>query len=89
MALVDTLGNAQWLRDNEQAIRKLLPETWTLITNVTQGDAMRIGFQLKVLGVDWRSTDEFGKVMLFLEKIGIMQRKDYLVRRNPDLVFSR
>jgi hypothetical protein len=85
-ALRDTLGNAQWLRDNEEKLRAMLPETWTLATNL---DGLRLGFSLKLAGVDWRSEDEFGRVMLFLEKVGIMQRKDYLVRRNPSLVFAK
>lgn len=85
MSLVDTLGNKQWLRDNEPKLREMLPETWTLATNL---NGLQLGFRLKLIGVDWRSEDEFGRVMLFLEKVGIMQRRDYLVRRNPDSVFN-
>lgn len=82
--LKDTLGNEKWLRENEAKLRALLPETWTLATNL---NGLQLGFRLKLLGVDWRSEDEFGRVMLFLEKIGIMLRKDFLVRRNPDSIF--
>lgn len=84
-ALVDTLGNRDWLRENEPALREMLPETWTLATNL---NGLQLGFRLKLLGVEWSSPDEFGRVMVFLEKVGIMQRKDYCVRRNPDPVFA-
>lgn len=86
MSLRDTLGNQHWLKQNEPKLRELLPETWTLATNL---NGLKLGFGLKLIGVDWRSEDEFGRVMVFLEKVGIMQRKDYLVRRNPDLLFSK
>lgn len=83
MSLVSTLGNSAWLRDNETNLREMLPDTWTLMTNL---NGVQIGFRLKLIGVDWRNEDEFSRVMIFLEKVGIMQRKDYLVRRNPDAV---
>lgn len=85
MSLLDTLGNETWLRENEPKLREMLPETWTLATNL---NGLQLGWQLKLLGVDWRSPDEFGRVMLFLEKVGIMLRKDFLVRRNPERVFN-
>ena len=85
MQLIDTLGNEKWLRENEPKLREMLPETWTLMTNL---NGLQLGFKLKLIGVEWRSEDEFGRVMLFLEKVGIMQRRDYLVRRNPDSVFN-
>lgn len=79
-----TLGNREWLTANETAIKSLLPVTWTLATNL---DGPRLGFGLKLLGVDWSSADEFGLVMVFLEKVGLLQRRDYQVRANPSRVF--
>ena len=73
MTLIDTLGNEQWIREHEVEIRKLLPDTWTHINNI---HGLKLGFGLKLLGVDWRSDDEFGKVMVFLERIGILQRQN-------------
>jgi len=65
MSLQDTLGNEQWLRDNEDKVKALLPDTWTHMGNL---NGLQIGFGLKLLGIDWRSEDEFGRVMLFLER---------------------
>lgn len=84
MNLKDTLGNIDWLRANEDAVKKLLPETWTHMENL---NGIKLGFGLKLVGIDWRSEDQFGKVMLFLEKIGFMQRQNgYQVRANPNRV---
>jgi len=84
--LMNTLGNEAWLQKNEGALKRILPETWTHIENM---NGLKIGFSLKLLGVDWRSEKEFGRVMVFLEKIGIMQRRNnYSVRGNPISVFT-
>ena len=80
--LSDTLGNLEWCRNNEKELKGLIPSNWTHINNL---NGLKIGFQLKLIGVDWRSQDEFGKVMVFLEKVGIMQRQNgFQVRANPD-----
>jgi hypothetical protein len=80
VSLQHTLGNETWLRQNEAKLRALLPETWTHIENL---NGLKLGFGLKLIGVDWRSPEEFGKVMLFLEKVGIIQRQNgYQVRAN-------
>lgn len=81
-----TLGNADWLRKNEEGLRKLLPDTWTHMENL---NALKIGFGLKVLGVDWRSEQEFGQIMVFLEKVGILQRQNgFSVRANHLSIFK-
>lgn len=85
-AIKGTLGSSEWLRSNEAGLKALLPPTWTHVENI---DALKIGFGLKVLGVDWRSQDEFAKVMVFLERIGILQRQNgYQVRANHLSVFK-
>lgn len=82
MNLIDTLGNKTWLKENEAKIKEMLPETWTHMENL---NGLKLGFHLKLIGVDWRSQDEFGRVMLFLEKIGMLQRQNgYHVRANPE-----
>jgi len=86
MGLQDTLGNEEWLKKNEDAIKNLLPETWTHMHNL---NGLQIGFGLKLLGVDWRSEDEFGRVMLFLERTRLMLRDGLTVRRNPHSGFKR
>lgn len=79
--MIDTLGNIDWLLANEDALKKLLPDTWTHVENL---DGPRLAYGLKLLGVDWRSVQEFGRAMVFLERVGIMQRQNgYQVRANP------
>lgn len=81
------LENEEWLRENEDKVKALLPDTWTHIENL---NGLQIGFGLKLLGVDWRSERDFLGVMLFLEKIGFMQRRNgYQVRANPGRVIGK
>lgn len=48
-----------------------------------------MGFQMKLMGIDWRTDAEFGRVMVFFESIGLMQRQNvYQVRCNPNWEFS-
>jgi hypothetical protein len=83
--LKDTLGNEQWLRANEKAVKDMLPETWTHMNNL---NGLQLGFKMKLLGIDWRSEDEFGRVMVFLERIGFMLRDGMTVKRNPHSIFK-
>lgn len=85
MRLQDTLGNGEWLKRNEAAIKEILPDTWTHINNL---NGLQLGFRLKLIGVDWRSNDEFGKIMVFLEKIGMILRDGMTIRRNPHSIFQ-
>lgn len=84
MSLKDTLGSDQWLRENEGKVKALLPETWTHIGNL---NGLQLGFGLKLLGIDWRSEDEFRRVMRFLERARFMLRDGLTVKRNPQSVF--
>ena len=74
----NTLGNEEWLKQNREKILNILPETWTHVNNL---NGLQLGYRLKLIGIDWRSTEEFSKVMIFLEKIGYLQRDGFLVRR--------
>ncbi len=78
MNLSNTLGNKTWLLENEAALKNLLPVTWTHISNI---NGLKIGFGLKLLGVDWRSESDFGEVMVNLERVGIMLRDGILIRK--------
>ncbi len=86
MSLQDTLGNKEWLRANEDAIKKLLPDKWT---DITQLQGVRIGSKLKELGVEYNSEEQFARIMIFMEKIGIVQAKGNRVRNNPDSIFKK
>lgn len=85
MSLQDTLGNEKWLQENEQAIKEMLPKTWTHMENL---NVFQISFKLKLLGVDWRSEQDFGKIMVYLEKIGIMLRDGFTIRANSRSIFK-
>ena len=85
MGLMETLGNEAWLKANEQAVKDMLPETWTHVGNL---NGLQIGFRMKLLGIDWRSQDEFGRCMVYLERIGFMLRDGMNVKRNPRSVFD-
>jgi hypothetical protein len=84
--LRSTLANKKWLLENENNLKDLLPKVWTHINNL---NGLQIGLRLKLIGVDWRSQDEFANVMIYLEKIGIMIRRNgYQVRANPAPLFN-
>lgn len=84
--LQNTIGNEEWIRNNEQKLKDLLPKTWTHMSNL---NGLKIGFGLKLIGVDWRSQDEFGKVMVWLEKVGIMIRQNtYQVQASNQSIFK-
>lgn len=77
--LRSTLGDRAWMQADRDGLRALLPETWTLMANLK---ILQIGYGLKLLDVDWRSEDELAKIMVFLEKAGLMLRDGNLVRRS-------
>ena len=79
----DTLGNEEWLAQNRESIRELLPSEWVDIRD-SAPMAIKAAFNFKVLGIDWRTGAEFGAIMVYLEKIGLLQRKGVLIRRNPE-----
>lgn len=84
--LRNTIGNEAWMRANEGAIKKLLPDVWTHMDNL---NGLQLGCGLKLLGIPWYSIDEFGRIMLYLEKIGILQRQNgFQVRANPGSIFK-
>lgn len=85
MNLQDTLGNEEWMKKNEAAIKEMLPDTWTHVNNL---NGLQLGYKLKLIGVNWRSEDEFGRIMVYLEKIGMMLRDGMAVRRNPHSIFK-
>lgn len=57
-------------------IREALPETWTHIDNVNW---LRVGFTLKLAGLDWRSLPG---AIVRLQQLGLLQRDGYLIRRS-------
>lgn len=86
MELQDTLGNEAWVRANEDSIKDMMPDTWTHMKNLS---CLQLGFKLKLLGIDWRSEAEFGKIMVYLEKIGLLLRDGMAVKKNPHSIFKQ
>lgn len=85
MTLNDTLGNMQWVRENEEKIKNIFPETWTHAANINN---IQLMFQMKLIGIPWSTEAELLKILTFLTKIGIVQvSKTELIRRNPHSIF--
>jgi len=78
-----TLNDPHWLALNGPKLAKLLPETWTHIANL---NPLQLDFNLKLLGVDWRTDQEFAETMMSLEQHTILLRSGMLVRRNHRLM---
>lgn len=81
----ETLGDQGWLKANESGLKKLLPETWTHVSNLNM---LKIGFGLKLLNVDWRSREDLANIMAFLTRTRFILMDDMLVRANPAAIFS-
>ena len=79
-----TIRNPEWLKKNEQAIKNIFPKTFTHMHNL---NGLQIGYQLKLIGVDWRSEEEFSGIMVYLEKIKIILRDGLTVKANPHSIF--
>jgi hypothetical protein len=79
------LKDETWVRNNEQKLRELLPPIWTHEANVQM---LQVGFSLKLIGVDWRSTSELVNVMAYLTSIGIFEVKPPHMRRAPHSIFE-
>lgn len=79
-----TLGNDAWMRANFEKLKALFPVEWT---QHTQQTALKLGYQLKLLGVDWRSVEEFGRVIVYLRRVNVIEAKSvgsaFMVRRHP------
>ena len=80
-----TIRNPEWVKKNEQVLKEIFPETWTHMHNL---NGLQIGFKLKLYGVDWRSQEEFGQIMFYLEKIKIILRDGFTIKRNPHSIFE-
>jgi len=84
MSIQDTLANETWLKANESAIKELFPVSFT---HIQQLNGLKIGGQLRILGVAWRTEKEFEMIMVFLEKLGFLIREGQAVKRNPESIF--
>lgn len=74
----ETLGSYKWLSENKQRILNIFPETWTHQANI---NPLKILFQFKLIGIDWRSEDDAIKILVFLEKLKFIVRDNILIKR--------
>lgn len=79
MDFTDTLRNTAWLEANRPALVGIFPETWTHAANVDFQVAL--GFRLKLLGLDFRSTPDLAECLAELEKRRILLRDGLLLLR--------
>ena len=80
-SLDQTVRNPEWLKQNGERIRNLFPETFTHPANL---NLLKVRFNLKLYGVDYRSEDEFIQCLVALSKTNIVQVQDgLLIRRGP------
>lgn len=84
--LQSTIGNEAWMRANAEKLRSAIPADWTAPDQTLM---LRIGFAIKVIGVEWHSQQEFGGCMAFFERAGIMEVRGGIstgnvqIRRRP------
>lgn len=77
-AIEQTLDNDKWLAENGEAVKNLFPELWTHIGNI---NVLGLMFQFKILGVDWRSEEEFAFALAVCERRKLVRREGYTLRR--------
>lgn len=87
-ALALTLGNVDWVKDNERKLQRIFPEIWTHPGNI---NPLKLLFDLKLAGVDYRTDDEAAWALAFLTKVGICQVQPgtLCMRRNPHSIFPK
>jgi hypothetical protein len=85
MSLHETLGNEDWLKNNEDKVKALFPSA---LTNIQNLNGLKLGSELRLLGVAWRTEKEFEMIMVFLEKLGFVIRDGKAVKRNPQRMFN-
>lgn len=81
------VADIQWLEDNEQAIRDMLPTTWTHVENVDK--AKFISDLENILEIKNVPGGILKCIMVFLEDIGMALRDNYLIRRNDASIFKK
>jgi hypothetical protein len=81
-----TIGDFNWMLKNEIQVKKVLPETWTHMHNI---DSEKLMLELQLLGVNLHPVNDFIKIMVFFELIGILLRNVMSVRRNPHSIFDQ
>jgi hypothetical protein len=85
MSLQETLGNKNWLKNNEDRVKALFP---VALTNIQNLNGLKLGTDLRALGVNWRTEKEFEMIMVFLQKLDFIIREGAAIKRNPQRIFN-
>lgn len=75
----DTLLSLEWMTKYEGVIRSFFPEIWT---DIPQLNIPYIQYGLSSLGVGWRHTQQFIKIMVLLEECKIIDRSNKMIKRS-------
>ena len=82
--LRNTIGNEQWMRGRIHDLRELFPEQWT---KADQSHVLRVGMQLKIMGVQWTTEDQLTKILVYFNRVKVCESKQLLgvlwIRRAP------
>lgn len=68
----ETIGNTQWVINNYAHVRDVFPRQRTLMS---QGGMARMGFNLRVAGVDWQSYGELAQVIVMCHHLGMYDKE--------------
>lgn len=85
--LMQTLGNPDWIKENEQRLKSIFPKTWTHFDNL---DVLLIELELKFIDVNFSNVQELVNILFYLEKIGILLiNSSFNVKANPRSIFDK
>lgn len=86
MLYKSTLGNVDWLNENEKTLRKIFPDTWTHLNNISD---VQIMYQLKLQSVHI-SNEHIADFLVFMEDCGVIERQGFTIRsvREP-VIFAK
>lgn len=80
--LETTIFDLAWYEKNENVIRDILPEEWT---HASELNLVRIGYLLKLRGVDWTTNEELSEILAFLTTIRLIHNyKQTWFKANKD-----
>jgi len=83
--IYETFGNKEWLIENEQMVRNLLPAQWTHVDSIDFNDLL---LKFQGIGIDVNHLMDLVKLLVFFEQIGMMFKDGPLFKANPKSIFE-
>lgn len=71
-SIQETLGNKAWVQAHLTELGELFP---IIPVKVDMQLFLSVGFNIKIMGVDWRSNDDLPKILSFLQKLKLVDIK--------------